>query len=378
MGTQQIRSPGSRCTVSIKFVARSVRWMGLWAMILGTAFVAGAQNSDLRDGVGGDSVPVVVPDVPEEDIYNPALLDRTLENNRLVEGRIRAETENELRDARARMTANPQSVQESLKLALERVRKAPELSAEVRAQLQGQLETALRESARRSVEKDQRDIEFEQTQAQAEERLRITQALERRQERLRQLMDRFDSLMAEGRYLLAEETAAYEVQKLAPNDPISVSAAKVSAMTRHVQDMAMVRLARQKGYVDAMYQVELAFVPFPDDQVIVYPDAQMWEEMGALRKKWKDYASVDLKDQEGPTAKIRKALDEETSFEFTELPLDQVVQYLKDKHGIEIQLDTKVLEEASIGVDTPVTRSLSGVTLRSALRLMLGALDLTY
>ena len=37
-----------------------------------------------------------------------------------------------------------------------------------------------------------------------------------------------------------------------------------------------------------------------------------------------------------------------------------------------------MLEEASIGIDTPVTRSLKGITLRSALRLMLGAMDLTY
>ena len=80
-------------------------------------------------------------------------------------------------------------------------------------------------------------------------------------------------------------------------------------------------------------------------------------------KKWKKFASVDLKDQEGPTAKIRAALDEETKFDFNELPLQDVVLYLKDRHHIEIQLDTKVLEEASIGVETPVTRNLQGITL---------------
>jgi hypothetical protein len=77
-------------------------------------------------------------------------------------------------------------------------------------------------------------------------------------------------------------------------------------------------------------------------------------------------------------AKIQAALDSETSFEFTELPLTDVVRYLSEKHGIEIQLDTKVMEEASIDIDTPVTRSLKGITLRSALRLMLGPLDLAY
>ncbi len=73
-----------------------------------------------------------------------------------------------------------------------------------------------------------------------------------------------------------------------------------------------------------------------------------------------------------------RALDEPTQFEFNDLPLHDVVLYLKDRHHIEIQIDTKVLEEASIGVDTPVTRNLQGTTLRSALRLTLGAMDLTY
>ncbi|HEX4143426.1 MAG TPA: hypothetical protein VHY91_07740 [Pirellulales bacterium] len=77
-------------------------------------------------------------------------------------------------------------------------------------------------------------------------------------------------------------------------------------------------------------------------------------------------------------AKILMTLEAPTEFDFTELPLTDVVKYLSDKHEIEIQLDTKALEAASIGIDTPVTRSLRGISLRSFLRLMLGALDLTY
>ena len=40
-------------------------------------------------GVGGNSVPTTNPDVPEEAEYDPSILDRTLENNRLVESMIR-------------------------------------------------------------------------------------------------------------------------------------------------------------------------------------------------------------------------------------------------------------------------------------------------
>ncbi|HEY1785220.1 MAG TPA: DUF4974 domain-containing protein [Pirellulales bacterium] len=76
--------------------------------------------------------------------------------------------------------------------------------------------------------------------------------------------------------------------------------------------------------------------------------------------------------------KIMRVLDGETKFEFNELPLCDVVADLKHRHDIEIQLDVKAMNDASIGIDTPVTRNLQGVTLRSALRSMLAALDLTY
>jgi hypothetical protein len=87
---------------------------------------------------------------------------------------------------------------------------------------------------------------------------------------------------------------------------------------------------------------------------------------------------VGTRDEAKARAKFMRVLEEPTEFEFNELPLSDVVSYLKSRHHVEIQLDTKVLEEASIGVDTPVTRTLRGITLRAALRLMLGALDLTY
>ena len=77
-------------------------------------------------------------------------------------------------------------------------------------------------------------------------------------------------------------------------------------------------------------------------------------------------------------ASIRAALDQNTNFNFTERPFYGVIDYLKQRHGIEIELDTRALDDASIPRDTPVTRSIKGVTLRSALNLLLDHLDLTY
>lgn len=74
--------------------------------------------------------------------------------------------------------------------------------------------------------------------------------------------------------------------------------------------------------------------------------------------------------------KIRRAMNDPTSLEFIELPLKDAVDYLKDLHGIEIQFDTTAMDSLGVSSDTPVTRNLKGVSLRSALSLMLKDLHL--
>ena len=77
-------------------------------------------------------------------------------------------------------------------------------------------------------------------------------------------------------------------------------------------------------------------------------------------------------------ASIRTALDQNTNVEFTEKPFGGVIDDLKQRHAIEIQLDSRALDDASIPTNTPITRRINGVTLRSALNLWLHDLDLTY
>jgi hypothetical protein len=77
-------------------------------------------------------------------------------------------------------------------------------------------------------------------------------------------------------------------------------------------------------------------------------------------------------------AAIRKALDEKATIDFVELPLSDAIQALGERHNINIQIDKKALDDAGLGSDTPISRSLSGISLRSALRLMLREYDLTW
>jgi len=78
--------------------------------------------------------------------------------------------------------------------------------------------------------------------------------------------------------------------------------------------------------------------------------------------------------------RLFEALDKNVTLTFTETPLAGAVEEIKKKLDgtVEIQLDIRALEDAGVGSDTPVTRNVKDVTLRTALRLLLDEYDLTY
>ncbi len=64
--------------------------------------------------------------------------------------------------------------------------------------------------------------------------------------------------------------------------------------------------------------------------------------------------------------------------EFTETPLDEVVNLLREEYNVEIQMDDAALDDLGIDHNEPVTCSLRNMRLNGALDLLLKKLDLTY
>jgi hypothetical protein len=75
---------------------------------------------------------------------------------------------------------------------------------------------------------------------------------------------------------------------------------------------------------------------------------------------------------------ILKALKQETSLEFVETPLKDVLDYLSEMHHIPIRIDLSALKEAGYDEVTPITCKLSGISLRSALEIILDELKLKW
>jgi hypothetical protein len=80
-------------------------------------------------------------------------------------------------------------------------------------------------------------------------------------------------------------------------------------------------------------------------------------------------------------AKIEQALRSpltSTGLDFIDTPLEEVVELLQTDYRIPVQLDTPALDEMGLGPEEPITTNLHNISLRSALRLMLKQLGLTY
>ena len=129
--------------------------------------------------------------------------------------------------------------------------------------------------------------------------------------------------MDEGRYVAADELGSTEIPEADPNAPVASSTALVAhAVGARAANMAQ-RNARSKAVVDTLASVEVSFIPFPDDQPVVYPDAAVWEELTLRRQK---YRSVDLKKFTPAEKKIKKALESPVSLDgVVEEPLQEVV-----------------------------------------------------
>ena len=320
-----------------------------------------------------------------------AAAESEIQQANALEERWQKEVEVAINKARSLVAEKPDEAEKMLQQITANLAAVTELRPEMRDRLMGQLRAASREIRRRKEEYIHREQARIREEAARKEEELVNAALQRDQSKVDQLMRRFDSLLEESRQRLSEQaadqaaadaqTSAAEADKIVTgNMPSAGPTMRVAMHTARFlgayDDIMAVRVARQKGYVDAMYQTEKAHVPTPDDPPIVYPDAEVWKELTARRRE--KYSSTELSQHSPVEKKIEEALKQPTQIEFVETPLKDVVDYLKDLHHIEIQLDSAALKDAGVDESTTVTRNIKGISLRSALKLLLDDLQLTY
>ncbi len=185
------------------------------------------------------------------------------------------------------------------------------------------------------------------------------------------------------------QTLVYPVAELAEDTSEPLLADQASERFELLQDIVTHLIAP-----DAWSEVGGAGViaPYDDANVVVISQTEeVHEQIGALLAALAAARQADPKahpddaaflvssgaDAEA-RARVESALSAAADLEFVDVPLQEVTDFISDQYRIPVLIHGRALDDIGVGSDTPVTVSLSGITLRSALRLMLDQLDLTF
>ncbi len=279
-----------------------------------------------------------------------------------------------------RRTSDPQLGLEELDRMLNTVRSSLDVEPDVRVQLQKQL------GSERLAQVNRREI-LERNRIRIQERLvrqdtqeRLIDQLEQDENRLALLIDRVRHLMDEGNhgddaaYAEAEAVARVAVE-MRPLDGTTAAALFGAEAAQQLRRSFRLRARRNDMFLEALHQVELSHIPFPDEPPILFPPAPVWAALTERRRKWK---TVDLRKESPNEARISEALHEQTEVSFVDATLRDAMDYIEDLHRFDIIINEQEITEEGLNPDVTINLELSGIMLRSALRLMLEPHQLTY
>jgi hypothetical protein len=319
--------------------------------------------------------------VEPDQIIGDADLDLTEQTQQMIALRtqqLTTEVNILIDEARKLVLSDPRGALANLKKAHKDVTSAVDINEVSRTQLVRRLNTAIQEvqSQVETQELQQSFAQQRQVQSQALQRLREEMELE--EEKFKQLLERVRSLMLDGRhgiegsYESAANVAAEAIAIRPDSGPAAAAFFKAETATQ-LERTRLLRAIRATEFLNVLHSVEKAHVPFPDEPPILWPAPEVWQDMTERRKIWKQ---TNLKSDNPTEVSILEALDEPYQAEFFDMPLSDVIDDIKVNKRIPIIFDPNVIDTLDTGAT--VNLSLSGVTLRSILKMILQPMDLTY
>ncbi len=294
--------------------------------------------------------------------------------------KLRLEVSNDIELASQIGQTEPEDSINLLKRTLASVNATDLIDPTVKGELIRELNFAIGSLSVRSRQIESDRIQSERKRAELEATQRIVDEIAFRDERLEQLIDKVRALMLEGfrgrdeAFEEAEQVSRVAVRTEPGNGPATAALFGAEAAGR-LAEAFYLRSLRADKYLATLTQVELSHVPFPDEPPIVYPPVEVWNKITQERQKW---ISPDLRRNSVNEERIMNALKDNTSIEFVDTPLKDAIDYLAQLHRITIILEDNALSEEGIPTDEPINLVLSGVSLRSAMKIMLEKLGLTW
>jgi uncharacterized membrane protein YgcG len=319
---------------------------------------------------------------PRQEAPTPAQLDLLdeLERIRIIrEQQMRLRVQNTIQFARQIASGDPNAAISELKRVEEAVRTL-DIDPDARQQMLKTLRSVRYDVVAQREVSELKSIQAQSRRAQDEAQQRLLDALVREEEKIEQLIDQVRALIEEGVHgnddaYEEAEAVARAVVDIRPGNAAAAAAVFSSEAAGQLNKAFRLRSLRANRFLEVLYQVELSHVPFPDEPPIRWPAAEVWKALTERRAKW---ASVDLHKNSPAEERIQAALSETTEVEFVDTSLTDAMEFLADLHDITIILNETALSEEGIASDEPITQVLSGISLRSTLKIILEPLGLTY
>lgn len=332
-----------------------------------------------------------------------ATLETASEIARVQQQRVVADVKAQLKLAREQARAGyPDAARETLRLAQNLLQSDGGTADEiVRSQLDRDIKTEYRSLLRLEEQLAQDRAQALQKQGMAIQQEAALTDMNDKDEKAHALMVTFNTLMAEGTYNVLYNGGMGDIDAIiAPfYDAYTVAKQARATNPRALSPHAGMQYAQASGFLaqtlsyeelkefrfmSTMEDVDRASVPFPDTQVIEYPNVEKFKILS--EKRIKKYEASYLTNTDPKTQQILNKLDQEVNIPFEqETPLEDVIKYIKQATstgpgdpGIPIYVDPESLQGVDKTLQSPITLNLEGVKLKTALKLILNQLGLTY
>ena len=195
------------------------------------------------------------------------------------------------------------------------------------------------------------------------------------QNKLAELVEKFNTLMDENRHAEAE-VIAKQAKAIAPESPVVTNLMWKSRFARRLAENFAIRDGKENEYVDSMTSIDRASSPFDDSRPYRHGNSTDWDDLTSKRLSSSEMGEQRLTPAE---IEIQKKLKDKIDARFDGEPLGDVLQQLGEYCGINLVLDPEGLAAEGVTPDVLVTLNLTQpITLRSTLNLILEPLRLSY
>eukprot|EP00913_Durusdinium_trenchii_P023440 g22018.t1 len=300
-------------------------------------------------------------------------LEKQMQRQRAILEMLQANVEDAIAVAKQVAPRDASGARSLLKEQLDTVIATTRIDPVGRQQLIKRIRTVMQEIQSKREVNELKMIRVLERQAQKESQARLVEQLQIEEDKLTTLIDQVRGLIEDGihghheAYEEAEAVARVAVDTK-PGDGTATAALFVAEAAGHLSKAFRLRSLRNDRFLETLYQVELSHVPFPDEPPIRWPAAEVWQALTERRKKW---ASVDLHKNSPAEERIQQELKKTTEVDFVDATLNEARTQLAELHNITILFDPVALAAGDITPDQEINLQLTGISLRSALKLIL-------